>query len=378
MKKLTALERLTRQARGQDVDEIPTIGGWVGGARNLAVLAGISPEDYLTDPAAGMVKAHKALGVDGLINPVIHRSLEQVRTGHVVEEGFAAIEPEALVATAEALPDSESGVLASFDAAAAEHQYRDYFETARAQWDGLVAIPNFWQIGGPFPLYTEYGYDAFLTACALYPAAVGKIWWAKGLPAREGAKILSRLYAEYDLVPLMFCGEDLCNNQGPLVSPDFLRQYYLPVVAKIIEPLVDSGVRLVHHCDGDVRPLLQDFIDIGFSGLQGFQYELGLDLRELRQLRSRLGEELLLFTGLSVSRTLPFGSEQDVRDEVDYFIDATDGGRGMFLFTSNVTGVEVPPENLKVAYEHAKQVPYGRQRDTSWMRWPWDEDGETE
>ena len=91
---------------------------------------------------------------------------------------------------------------------------------------------------------------------------------------------------------------------------------------------MDAGVRLIHHCDGDVRPVVDDFIAIGFSGFQGFQYELGVDPYDLKQRRSRLGEELLFFTGLSVSRTLPFGTPEDVRDEVDYFLDFTDGGRG--------------------------------------------------
>ena len=139
------------------MDEIPTIGGWIGGARNLAALAGITPEVYLANPLAGMVRAHGALGTDGLINPVIHRELEQVRTGHVLDESFTTIEPEALLATADALPDTEAQVLAGFDAAAAELEFRSFFETAQAQWDGLVPVPNFWDLGGPFPLYVEYG-----------------------------------------------------------------------------------------------------------------------------------------------------------------------------------------------------------------------------
>lgn len=371
MHPLTSKERLTRQARGLEVDRVPAIGGWIGGVRNLATLGHISPQDYLTDPQAGMVRAHKAMGVDGLINPVIHTELEQVRSGHVLDASFVEVEPEALLRAAEGLPDHEQGVLASFDAAAAEQQYRSYFDNALTLWDGLVPIPNFWEIGGPFPLYTEYGYSAFLMACALYPQAVGKIWWSKSLLARERARIMVQLYKEYDLVPLMFCGEDLCNNQGPIVSPEFLREHYLPHVGMIIEPLVDSGIRLIHHCDGDVRPLLEDFLEIGFSGLQGFQYELGIELRELRQLRSRLGEELLLFTGLSVSRTLPFGTTQDVCDEVDYFFDATDGGRGMFLFTSNVTGVEVPPANLQAAYGRVGELVVGQPSVSPHSSWPW-------
>jgi hypothetical protein len=368
---LSSKERLLRQIRGQEVDCIPTIGGWMEGAKNLAQIGGTSVEAYLADPIAGVVRANRLLQVDGMISPVVPQRIDEIRSGMVVEADFHGIQPEALLSAAESLPDSEKAILASFDVQAEENRYRNYFEQAFRTWDGLVPIPNFWEIGGHFPLYVDYGYQAFWMACALYPEAVGKIWWAKSLNTRERAKILVRLYREFDLIPLMFCGEDVCNNQGPMVSTAFLRKHYFPTVKMIIEPLVEAGIRCIHHCDGDVRPVVGDFISIGFSGLQGFQYELGIDLYDLRKMRSLQGESLLFFTGLSVSRTLPFGTPDDVRDEIDYFIDATDGGQGMFLFTSNVTGVEVPPENIQFAYQYLKGEAWKRKREKKWREWPW-------
>jgi len=370
-RELTPKERILRQIRGQEVDCIPTIGGWMEGVKNLAQIGGISIDTYLADPMAGVVRANRALAVDGMISPVIPQRIDEIRTGMVLDAPFQGVQPEALLAAAEELPDSEKAILASFDALVEENRYRHFFEQAFRTWDGIVPIPNFWEIGGHFPLYVDYGYQAFLMACALYPEAVGKIWWAKSLHSRERAKILVMLYREYDLVPLMFCGEDVCNNQGPMVSTAFLRKYYFPTVQMILLPLVEAGIRCIHHCDGDVRPIVNDFIEIGFSGLQGFQYELGVNLYDLRQMRSLRGEPVLLFTGLSVSRTLPFGTLEDVRDEIDYFMDATDGGRGMFLFTSNVTGVEVPPENIQFAYQYLKGEDWKRKRDTKWREWPW-------
>ncbi len=369
--KLTSKERLVRQIRGQEIDRIPSIGGWMNGAANLASLGGTSLERYLADPMAGVVKANFALGVDAMVQPAIPQTADEIRTGHVTENDFAGIEPEALQERADSLPDAEADVLASFDYVAEERRYRDYFETAFATWQGIVPLPNFWEIGGHFPLYTEFGYTAFLTACALYPDHVGKIWWVKSLHSRERAKILVKLFRDYDLVPLMFCGEDLCNNQGPMASPAFLRKHYLPHVKMIIEPLVDAGVRLIHHCDGDVRPMIDDFLAIGFSGFQGFQYELGIDITDLRKRRSAMGEEPLFFTGLSVSRTLPFGAPADITAEIDYFVECTDGGCGMFLFTSNVTGVEVPPDNLRAAYSYIKTVKPYRQTSNDACLWPW-------
>lgn len=372
VQKSDAKERISRCIRGEENDSIPSIGGWINGVRNVAELAGCGIRDYMADPMGGVVKANLALGVDGMIMPAVPRDLDEIVSGSAApESAHAGVEPEALLEAAERIPDSERDILAAFDAAATKARYRAYFDQAFATWRGIEPIPNFWEIGGCFPLYHEYGYQAFLMACALYPEAVGRIWRAKSLHSRECAKILTGLYREYDLVPLMFCGEDVCNNQGPMVSPQFLREQYFPTVKMIIDPLVNEGVRLIHHCDGDIRPVVKDFIDTGFSGLQGFQYELGVDPYALNQLRSAMGEKLLFFAGLSVTYTLPFGTVDDVLEEVDYLVDYTGGGQNMFLFTSNVTGVEVPPANIEAAYHYVKTLTPCPQHHTSKQEWPW-------
>lgn len=368
---LTRGQRIIRQARGLEVDRIPSLGGWIMGARNLSVLAGVGLAEYLTDPDRYTVAAHLKLDVDGMVSPIFPRTAEEMRSGSVTEENYHDIEPEAIATYAETLPDTEREALRGFDAAATLKSYRDYFDHARAHWGGMAAIPNFWDLGGHFPLYHQFGYVAFLQACSLYPEAVGKIWWQRSLHSRERAKILAPLYAEYDLPPLLFCGEDLATNYGPMVKPTFLRRHYMPTVAMILEPLVNTGVRAICHCDGDVRPLLQDFMDAGFSGFQGFQYEDHIDIYDLRKLRSTLGEEPLIFAGMSVTRTLPFGTPDDVRDEIDYFIDATDGGRGLFLISSNVIGVEVPAENTRAGYEYIKTYDPRSPRPVRHRAWPW-------
>lgn len=367
---MTSKERILRQIHGLPIDHLPTIGGWIGGVQVVSALAGLTTDEYLAEPLAAVVRAHRALNIDGMVGPVVHTALDQVRGGYLLEEQFLGEEPETLVAAAAAVPDAAAEVLRGFDGAAAERHYRDYFAAARERWADLVPIPNFWELGGPFPLYHEFGYIPFLSACALYPEAVGKIWWGRSLVAREKAKILCRLYRELDLVPLLFCGEDLCNNQGPMCAPAFLREHYFPLVRSILEPLVNDGIRAVCHCDGDVRPLIADFLAAGFSGFQGFQYELGVDVFALATRTPPVGEFPLIFGGLSVTRTLPFGTPDDVREEVRYLYEATGGGRGLFLFTANVTGIEVPPANIRAGYDHARSLRLAPGRAFPTRPWP--------
>ena len=58
----------------------------------------------------------------------------------------------------------------------------------------------------------------------------------------------------------LLTGEDICSQQGPMVSPKFLRREYFPLLEYVWEPLRDVGAKLVWHCDGDYRPLLDDVL----------------------------------------------------------------------------------------------------------------------
>ncbi len=61
---------------------------------------------------------------------------------------------------------------------------------------------------------------------------------------------------------------------------------------------------------------------------------------------------------MSVSRTLAWGSVEDVKREVEYCIDSDKNGRSFLLFQANVVGPEVPVEDFLTMREHAKE--YGR------------------
>jgi hypothetical protein len=350
---MTHKERILRHLHGEDVDRLPIIGGWSLGVRNVAALAGLSLDDYMRDPFAGVVLANRRHGVDGLVPPIVPRDIDSIRDGKLQEEAFVEVEAEALVARADAIPDSAGAIIArSFDAAATEAEFREHFERMLSGLGDLALFPTLWGVPANFSLYFTYGYVAFLSAIALYPEAVERIYWEDGILSRERNHLIVKLMREYELLPLVLTGDDICNNDGPMCDPAFLREHFWPHVQNSLTPFVDAGIRLIGHCDGNVMPLIDDMVAAGYSGFQGFQYECGVDIAHLRARRGPRGEEMLILGGLSVTRTLPFGSPDDVCREVDYCLQATDGGRGFFLFTSNVTGVEVPPENLLAAYRH--------------------------
>jgi len=354
------------------IDRPPLMGGWFQGVENLARLSSLSVDEYLTDPVGNLIRANQALGVDCMIHPIVPNERGQVRVGHVLDADRTQYEPESLKEDAEAISDSEDDVLASLDMAQIERGYRESLTRWMQIMDDMVLIPTFWESVPNFMMYGHYGYEAYLMAIALYPASVGRLYWRSAVEARARNAVLVRLIRELDLPPILFTGHDICNNAGPMCSMDFLREHYFPQERFALQPLVEAGIRVVRHCDGNVMPMIDDCIAVGYSGFQGFQYECGVDPFSIAQRKDMNGERLLFFAGLNVTRTLPFGTVDDVREEIEYVLDYTDGGAGLFFFTSSSIGPEVPLKNVRYAYKYVADREY-RQENTSlgFREWPW-------
>jgi len=67
--------------------------------------------------------------------------------------------------------------------------------------------------------------------------------------------------------------EDICFNYGPILPPSFFEEVVAPRYKRISKKLTDHGINLWYtDCDGDVRPILQIFLDSGINCL--FPYEV--------------------------------------------------------------------------------------------------------
>jgi len=125
-----------------------------------------------------------------------------------------------------------------------------------------------------------------------------------------------------------------------------------------VAPLIANDIRIIWHCDGNVLPILPSLIEIGVSGLQGFQEEAGVYFAKLVPLKSRWGRPLILWGCVSVTTTLPFGSPEDVRAAVRRSYQLAGPGRGFGLASTSSIMPEVPDENIDALYLYGRE--YGR------------------
>ena len=67
--------------------------------------------------------------------------------------------------------------------------------------------------------------------------------------------------------------EDICYNMGPIVPPDFFNSVVVPRYKRLTSRMKANGITLIYtDCDGDVRTILDGFIEGGINCL--FPYEV--------------------------------------------------------------------------------------------------------
>ena len=79
----------------------------------------------------------------------------------------------------------------------------------------------------------------------------------------------------------------------------------------------------------------------------------GMDPRALKR---RFGDRLCFEGGGSVQTTLPFGTVEDVRKEVEELIAVLGEGGGYILGPSHAIQAGTPPENIVAMYDTASSV----------------------
>jgi len=344
---MTSKERLFNTFTGLPRDRTPMLGGWLACPAHICRLAGISEEAYWKDPVPPSIEACRKLGMDGLIG--VYVPLRQGDYRCVDEYNFKAADmgmglQETLDAI-DAMPGPEK-ILAGFDE---ETEYA-HFAATHTQWQGrageMLWCPAHWEASARLSWYAEYGYENFFHVVAAHPERAIKLFAAGGMRGHLRCRLIARGVREGLVPPAVLMGEDICSQQGPMISPAFLEQHYAPHLRFALQPLLDAGCKPVWHCDGDVRPLLDMLTDCGVQGFQGFQPECGMTIETMAARRDRDGKPLLIFGPLSVTTELPRLTPDEIRARVRNAIDVCRGNADLALFTANTINPDVPFENL--------------------------------
>ena len=273
----------------------------------------------------------------------------------IVLDGMRIDGPEAVVEHLErfAFPAIAAAV-ASFDEEALVRRMLAAEAEAQAEMGPKMLKVPYADVFARMPIYTygPYGYEYYFMAYALYPEVMERHFSLQADYATLYNAAAARAIREAGLPPLVRLDQDLADSRGTLVSIESMKRIWFPELARCIKPLLDAGVTLIWHCDGNVTPMVGPLLDVGVSGFQGFQYEDGVDYRSICRMRARDGGDLLIVAGVSVTRTLPLGTPEDVRREMKWLVE--NGPRRLFLAGSSSIAPGVSWENLKALVDGFK------------------------
>jgi len=137
--------------------------------------------------------------------------------------------------------------------------------------------------------------------------------------------------------------DDVANASGLLIAPENYFAVIGPAFRKAIKGYRDLGCYVIKHCDGDVLPLIDFWIEAGISCLDPIDPSAGLKMSDIKR---RYGRKICLKGNINCAGSLQYGTESDVENEVKECI--LQGGRnGLILSSSNTIHRGVKPANYR-------------------------------
>jgi uroporphyrinogen decarboxylase len=221
--------------------------------------------------------------------------------------------------------------------------------------DGMRAKCEAWHgypiLGGcyePFYLYCRLrGMEQALTDLAVNPAvaeaALERIYYF------HESVIRRTLEAAKGLIDLIYVAEDLGTQDTLLMSPASFRRFLKPWMRKMIDLAHSFGVKVMHHDDGAIRPLLPELIEIGIDVLNPIQWRCAGMGRE--ELARDFGKLVVFHGGVDNQHTLPFGTADDVKREVAENIRIFRKGKGYVVAPCHNLQPNTPTANILALYD---------------------------
>ncbi len=232
--------------------------------------------------------------------------------------------------------------------------YRVQSRVLFEQTDYAIVAP----LGPPYELFYGLGtgdFESWMITLACEPDYVHQLYkclvdaWIENLKRFVDA-------VEDRVQILQFC-DDFGTQQSLFLSIDMYRNLIMPHYQRGLDWIhSQTDMKVFLHSDGAIFPLIPSLIETGVDILNPVQTSaVGMDPVELKR---QFGDRLTFWGGsLDCQKTLPYGTVDEVVDEVRRHVEVFAPGGG-YVFTSvhNVQA-NVPPENVIAMFDTALNYP---------------------
>jgi uroporphyrinogen decarboxylase len=149
--------------------------------------------------------------------------------------------------------------------------------------------------------------------------------------------------------------DDIAFNANTMMSPAQFDEFIGPYMKELVDLVHQKGGKALKHSDGNLWPIIDRFIEIGFDGIHPLQPQGGMDLKKVKE---HCGDKVCLLGNIDCSELLPWGTEDEVERAVKKAVkDAAPGG-GYIMSSSNTIHPGCKPENYLAMVRAARK--YGK------------------
>jgi hypothetical protein len=198
------------------------------------------------------------------------------------------------------------------------------------------------------------GIEEWYMATVEQPDYIKKVFDCQCEFAIENLKRLKQVVGDKPTV-IQTSGTDFGTQNGPFCSADAYRNLYLPFQKRVNGWIHENtNWKTFMHCCGGVAPLLDAIVEAEFDILNPVQCSAaGMDAHWLKK---NYGDKLVFWGGgVDTQHTLPFGTPQQVREQVKERIEIFAPGGGFVFNTIHNIVANTPIPNLLAMFETVRQ-----------------------
>ncbi len=154
-------------------------------------------------------------------------------------------------------------------------------------------------------------------------------------------------------IDLLWLGEDLGSQRGPLISLELFRRHIRPQIPKFVDLAASFNIPAMIHSCGSSSWAFDDFIQMGIKVVDTLQPE-AVDMSP-SSLKERYGGKLVFHGCISTAGVLAYGTPDDVTRNVQETLEIMKPGGGYVLAPTHSIQDNTSVENVIAMFEAAKK-----------------------